>query len=163
MFLRFAARDIAFVLVSIGVWLLLAGRSEGVGVVADFAGVAAGAMLGICAYLMHEWGHLLGALVTRSRVKAARSLRAGFIFSFDARENSMTQFVIMSFSGFVATAAVVWAYYVYLPDGLLATRVARGVVLLLALGGIAVEFPLLLFALRKRAIPGAVSVPVQSA
>lgn len=161
MFLRFAARDVAFVVVSVGLWFLLAERSAGVGVMADFSGVAAGAMLGICAYLLHEWGHLLGALAMRSRLEAAQSLRAGFIFSFDSRENSLAQFLVMSFSGFVATAAVVWAYYVYLPDGLLATRVARGIVLLLAFGGIVAEFPLVLFALRKRAIPRVATVSVR--
>ena len=161
MYLRFAARDVSILAISVGLWWLLAERSSGVGVVADFAGVAAGLLLGVCAYLLHEWGHLLGALVTRSRLKVAQSLRAAFIFSFDSKENSLAQFLVMSFSGFAATAAVVWAYYVYLPEGLLATRVARGVVLLLAFGGLAVEFPLVLFALRKRAIPRVAAVPVR--
>jgi len=161
MFLRFAVRDLTIIAVAIGLWWLLAQRSSGVGVTADFAGVTAGLMLGACAYLLHEWGHLLGALATRSRLKAAQSLRAAFIFSFDSKQNSLAQFLVMSFSGFAATAAVVWAFYVYLPDGLLATRVARGVVLLLAFGGLAVEFPLVLFALRKRAIPRVVTVPVR--
>jgi len=161
MFLRFAMRDVTILAVALGLWWLLAERSSGVGVVADFAGVAVGLLLGICAYLLHEWGHLLGALATRSRLKAAGSLRAGFIFSFDSRENSLPQFLVMSFSGFAATAAVVWAYYVFLPDGLLATRVARGVVLLLAFGGIVAEFPLVLFALRTRAIPRVATVPLQ--
>jgi hypothetical protein len=161
MFLRFAMRDVTILAVALGLWWLLAERSSGVGVVADFAGVAAGLLLGICAYLLHEWGHLLGALATRSRLKAAGSLRAAFIFSFDSKQNSLAQFLVMSFSGFAATAAVVWAYYVFLPDGLLATRVARGVVLLLAFGGIIAEFPLVLFALRTRAIPRVATVPLQ--
>ena len=161
MYLRFAARDVSILAISVGFWWLLAERSSGVGVVADFAGVAAGLLLGVCAYLLHEWGHLLGALVTRSRLKVAQSLRAAFIFSFDSKENSLAQFLVMSFSGFAATAAVVWAYYVYLPEGLLATRVARGVVLLLAFGGLMLEFPLVLFARRKRAIPRVAAVPVR--
>jgi hypothetical protein len=161
MFLRFGMRDVTILAVALGLWWLLAERSSGVGVVADFAGVAAGLLLGICAYLLHEWGHLLGALATRSRLKAAGSLRAAFIFSFDSKQNSLAQFLVMSFSGFAATAAVVWAYYVFLPDGLLATRVARGVVLLLAFGGIVAEFPLVLFALRTRAIPRVATVPLQ--
>jgi hypothetical protein len=161
MLLRFAARDVSILAISVGFWWLLAERSSGVGVLADFAGVAAGLMLGVCAYLLHEWGHLLGALATRSRLKVAQSLRAAFIFSFDSRENSLAQFLVMSFSGFAATAAVVWAFYVYLPEGLLATRVARGGVLLLAFVGLVLEVPLVLFALRKRTIPSQASVAVQ--
>jgi hypothetical protein len=73
----------------------------------------------------------------------------------------LTQFLVMSFSGFAATALVVWAYHVHLPDGLLATRVARGASLVLAFLTLVLEFPLVLLALRTRAVPGLAAVPIQ--
>jgi hypothetical protein len=145
---------------ALGLWWALAERSSGTGAQADFAGVGVGLLFGVSAYLLHEWGHLLAALASRSTVRAAQSLRAAFIFQFDPDENSLGQFLFMSFSGFAATAVVVWAFYVFLPDGLLATRVARGASLVLAFTGLVLEFPLVLIALRNRSIPKVAAVPI---
>jgi hypothetical protein len=159
--LRFAARDGSILVFSLTLWWLLAERSAGSGWLADFAGVAVGVLFGVCAYVLHEWAHLLGALATRSRVGISHNLRSGFMFSYPAGGNSLAQFLVMSFSGFAATALVVWAYHAHLPDGLLATRVARGASLVLAFLNVTLEFPLVLLALRTRAVPGLAAVPIQ--
>jgi hypothetical protein len=59
----------------------------------------------------------------------------------------------MSFSGFAATAAVVWAFYTFLPDDLLASRVARGIVMFGAMLTFVIELPLVGYSLLGRGLP----------
>lgn len=153
MLARFVARDLIIVSLTIVLWWLLAEKSQGGGAVADLSGWVAGLMMGVCAYLAHEWSHYLGALAAGSRVEIGSHLASGFLFSFPAEGNSLGQFVMMSLAGFVATALSVWAFYSYLPDAYLATRVARGGALFLALLGVTLEFPLLMMALVTKSVP----------
>lgn len=161
MYAKFAARDGLIIAVAWLIWWLAAGYSAGSGLRADFTGFVAGVMLGAVGAVLHEWAHLLAALASRSVLLINHNLRSPFIFSYDSRENSLAQFVIMSSGGFVATAAIVILYYVYLPDALLASRVARGAALFLAFLGVFLELPLLLFALYSRAVPAAAAVRVR--
>lgn len=158
MFARFALRDALIVAVALGLWWLAADSSLGSGPVADFTGFVAGLGLGTTGFVLHEWGHLLAAFATGSAVEANPRLGSPFIFSFDAERNSLAQFLVMSVGGFVVTAAIVYAFYVHLPDGLLASRIARGASLFLAFLGVALELPLVLVALYRRAVPAAVAV-----
>ena len=158
MLLRFVIRDLVILAASLGIWQLLAERSAGVGFIADFSGWVAGMMLFACAYLAHEWSHYLGALAMGSRVDVGRKLASGFLFSFPAEGNTLSQFVVMSLAGFAATAAVIVAYTVFLPDAWLASRVARGGALFLAFLGVVLELPLLIKALVTRAVPGEAAV-----
>jgi hypothetical protein len=158
MFLRFALRDLGIIGAAAAVWYLLAGQSIGTGFVADVSGVVAGLTLGAAAYVLHEWGHLLAAFASRSTVRPGAHVGSFFIFGFDARQNSLRQFLVMSVGGFIATALLVWGFYTYLPDDLLATRVARGVVVFLAVLAIVLEFPLVVWGLVKRAVPAPVDV-----
>ena len=158
MLIRFIVRDSVILALSLGLWWLLAERSAGAGFVADFTGWVVGLMLGACAYLAHEWSHYLGAVAMGSRVRVGQNLASGFLFSFDAEGNTLAQFVVMSLAGFIATAAVVFAYYAFLPDASLASRVARGGVLFLAFLGVTLELPLLVTGLVTRGVPKQVSV-----
>jgi hypothetical protein len=142
MFARFLARDVAIAALALLVFALLAGPSSVPGIPGDFAGVFAGFLLGACALLTHEWGHLLGAVLSRSSVTPGASLRSPFSFSFDAGRNSRGQFVAMSLGGWAGTAAAVLAAYAFLPADDLASRVARGTTLISALLVIAIEVPL---------------------
>jgi hypothetical protein len=158
---KLAARDASIIAVALIVWWLVADLSAREGALGDFTGFVAGLLLGATGFVLHEWGHLLAALATRSVVEPAQSLRSSFIFSFDSRGNSLAQFLVMSVGGFIVTALVVWSFYVYLPDDLLASRVARGAALFLAFLGVSLELPLFLLAIHRRAIPAAVSVRVR--
>lgn len=158
MALRFLMRDLVILALSVGLWAWLAEYSAGQGVLADFSGWIVGLMLGVCAYLAHEWSHYLGALAMGAKVKAGTDLSSAFLFSFDSEENSVLQFVVMSVSGFIATALVLVFFYQGLPDEYLATRVARGGALFLALLGVVLEVPLLLYGLVTRSVPKQVSV-----
>lgn len=150
---RFAARDALLLAGVVAAWALLAARSAGTGFVADFSGFVAGAGLGLAAYLLHEWGHVLAGLAGRSAMRPAATLGSRYLFSYDAETNSLRQFLGMSLGGFVVTAAIVWAYHVHLPDGLLATRVARGASLFLAFLGVVLELPLVFLAAWRGAVP----------
>lgn len=165
MLFRFLLRDSVIFGVALGLWWLLAARSAGEGMVADFAGWTTGLMLGVCAYLAHEWSHhsprargALAAVAMGSMVRTGENLASGFLFSFDAEANTLAGFVVMSLAGFVATAAVVFAYYTFLPDAYLASRVARGGALFLAFLGIVLELPLLMAGVFTRSVPRQVAV-----
>ena len=153
MFLVMALRDAVFLAVTVALWQLAARFSAGDGALADFTGLLLGLAVGAGGYLLHEWGHLAGALATRSRVAAPETIWSGFLFSFDSRKNGLQQFLVMSAGGFAATAGVVFAFYVFLPDELLASRVARGVALVGALLTAVIELPLVGYALRGRGLP----------
>lgn len=155
---RFVLRDGVIAAVALLGWMLLAPASAGTGWIADLTGWIAGLLATACAYLAHEWSHYLGALATGSRVPLSERLSSPFLFRFEAETNGLLQFVVMSLSGFAATAIAVWLVYAWLPDALLATRVARGGALFLALLGIVLELPLLLYGLLTGGVPKQVSV-----
>ena len=161
MYAKFAVRDGAFIAVAWAVWWLVAESSAGGGWVADLTGFGAGLLVGGTAFVLHEWGHLAGALVSRSVLHLNHDLRAPFIYSFDARKNSLKQFVSMSLGGFVATAVLVISFYLWLPDDLLASRVARGAALFLAFLGVTLEVPLFVVALVTRRVPAVAAVKVR--
>ncbi|RIL02587.1 MAG: hypothetical protein DCC71_16200 [Proteobacteria bacterium] len=161
MLLRFAIRDAAIALAATAVWLLAARHSGGAGALADLTGVVAGLLVGVTAAVSHEWGHLLAGAAAGGRMRINADLRSQFLFSFDADASTLRQFVVMSLGGFVVTGLFVWLVYALLPDGLLATRVARGAVLFLASLGFVIELPLLLVALARGRVPGVAAVKVR--
>jgi len=158
MYAKLFARDLAIVAALVALWWLVARFSAGAGPVADLCGLLAGVALGVCALPLHEWGHFLGAVASRSEMSAAESLRKVFAFSFDSRRNSLRQFLAMTFGGWIGTAAAVGVAYGALPPDLLATRVARGMTLLSVLLVVVTEVPLLARAFWSGRIP-----PVETA
>jgi hypothetical protein len=163
MFVKLLARDLAIAAVAFIAWHLAAPLSAGTGALGDFTGVVLGVLLGACAFLVHEWGHLLGALASGSAVQPPESLRSAFVFRFDSRANTRRQFLAMSFAGFAATALVVWAAYGLLPSELLATRVARGLVVFLTFLGVVLEVPLVVYALVAGKVPPLERKPAEPA
>lgn len=153
MFVKLLARDLSLIALAALAWPLASPLTAGTGALSDVVGVLLGLLLGLCALQIHEWGHLLGALATRSAVQPGTSLRAPFIFTFESRRNSRRQFLVMSFAGFAATALVVWIAYALLPSELLATRVARGAVVFLAFLGVVLEVPLVVYSLVTSKVP----------
>jgi hypothetical protein len=153
MYAKLFARDLAIVAAVVALWTFGARFSAGDGAAADFSGLLLGVALGACALPLHEWGHFVGALASRSAMRPAESLRKVFAFSFASRRNSLRQFLAMSFGGWVGSALAVWVAYGVLPAELLATRVARGMVLLSVLLVVVTEVPLLARALWTGRIP----------
>lgn len=153
MFAKLLARDLVIVAATALIWRLGAAASAMPGFAGDFAGVIAGVTIGVCGYLLHEWGHLLGALAAGSSVRAPRSLASGFLFSFDSRANSRRQFLALSLGGWIATALVLWFVYAQLPSDLFASRVARGAVAANVLLVVLLEVPLVVFSLVTGKVP----------
>lgn len=153
MFAKMLLRDLAIVGAAALLWWLLAGSSAGTGPVADFTGVLVGLAVGLCPFVLHEWGHLLGAVATRSAVQPPVTLATPYLFSFDSKANSRRQFLVMSLGGWIVSAGVAWAIYTQLPPDLLATRVARGVVVLAVGLVILIEVPLVAFSLLTGRVP----------
>lgn len=158
-----ATRDAILVAATGFAWWLFWQSSLGAGPVADFVGLLLGLAVGASVYLLHEWGHTLGALASGSVVTPARSLRAVSLFSFDSKRNDRRQFAAMSLAGFVVTAVAVWFVYQVLPGDALATRVARGATLVLASLTVFVEVPLLLTGLVTGRIPPVEAFETQTA
>lgn len=121
--------------------------------------VATGVLVGLAAYLLHEWAHLLGALAARARVHRPARWWSPFLFSFDSRENSIRQFLAMTLPGFAATAVYVWGFVEFLPRATLWGETAWRVGLGLALLTLVVEVPIALWAVVARRVP-AVEIPL---
>lgn len=156
--MRFVLRDSAIVAVAGLLWWAFAARSAETDWVADLAGWVVGIPLFACAYVAHEWSHYLGALAMGARVEVGENLASGFLFSFGPEGNSLAQFVVMSLAGFAATAAAIYFFYTGLPDAYFASRVARGGVLFLAVLGVVLELPLLLYGIATRSVPAQAAV-----
>jgi hypothetical protein len=154
---KFLLRDSAVVALAAAAWWLLAARSAGAGPVADATGVVAGALVGAVAFLMHEWGHLLAGLASGGRFPVASELRSPFLFEID-RSNSVRQFTVMSLGGFAVTILGILFVYGVLPGELLATRVARGIIVFLAFLTAVLEVPLLVVTIVRGEILEAASV-----
>ena len=161
MYAKFALRDSILVAVAASVWWLGAEVSAGSGPLADVAGLAAGLLAGASAYVLHEWGHLLAAVASGGVVQLNANVRSPFTFRFDPERNSLAQFVVMSLGGFVVTAGVVYVAFGLMPPEYLATRVTRGVVVVLTFLAGALELPLLLYGIARGRVPVEAAVAVE--
>ncbi len=101
-----AIRDLTFLGLALLLWQLEASLRSG-SFVAILVSVTTGVATAFCGYLLHEWGHLLGARVGRSVVRLPTSPTEIFLFNFDSDRNGRTQFLIMSIGGYVASVLVV--------------------------------------------------------
>ncbi len=150
---KFIARDLIVAVATAALWLAARDWMAGTGPVADLLGLLVGLGAAFSVLKIHEWGHFLGAAATGSNCRLATRLGSTFMFAFDSKNNTKRQFVIMSLGGFIGTAIVVIGSYTLLPDEVLATRITRGVAVLVALGGIILEVPLLLWGMFAKSLP----------
>lgn len=143
-FRKLMLRDLALLVLTVFGWALFAPISGGEGWLANFVGAGLGLAAGACAWVVHEWGHVLAALLARSKLRAATKLSSIYLFGFDNKTHTRGQFVAMALGGFVATALVFTGMILYLPPDLLATRTAQGVVMLEIALTVTLEVPGLL-------------------
>jgi hypothetical protein len=108
-FLHFAVRDLGLLILAWWLWNSFAALSADVGMLGDFTGLMLGALLCLCAHLVHEWGHIVGGMACGSDMEVGKKgWRSLSLFIFNSTTNSKSQFLVMSFAGFVATGLVVW-------------------------------------------------------
>lgn len=101
----------------------------------------AGALVAVSGYLVHEWGHLLGALSRGSRVELPPTLAAVFLFKFDSDQNDRRQFLAMSMGGFIASIIAVALLAGMLDMSYWADRIAMGLVVLGVIATFILEVP----------------------
>lgn len=140
-FKTFALRDGTLLLVTALGWLVLGRASAQPGLLGETLGVLLGVMGGLCAWVLHEWGHVLTARAAGARLRVPRKLFSVYLFGFDNKQHSRAQFVSMALGGFMATGLVFVFVMLALPQDLLATKVLRGLVLIEIAVTAALEVP----------------------
>ena len=114
-----------------------------------FAQYLLGILLGVIFYLFHEWAHLGGALIGKSIVAYPEKVLSPFIFSFNSQANSVRQFLFMTVGGFGATAILLSAYLICLPDNVWG-RLALYISLFLTSLTVFIELPIAIWTLITR-------------
>lgn len=143
MFLKFVVRDIVLLVLCMLLWdytlqQQTAGLNSWLSIPLQ-TGVAL--LTTLVGFLVHEWGHLLGALAYRAKVHAPHRWYELFLFHFDGRNNTARQFIAMSIGGFIASAIVVAVLLASLPLNTLAGILALAFGSLGVLATFVLEFP----------------------
>lgn len=152
MFRGFIIRDVSILVLTIVLWAWSV-TLDPESALAWAVGVAAGVGAALCAYNLHEWGHLVAAHLTDSVYAPARRVLSPFLFAYDENENTKRQFITMSLGGFAATALFVVAFLLWMPQDQLAGRVALWGALTLATLTVIIEFPIFFRALLGKTLP----------
>ena len=100
-------RDIAVVALAVLAGLASRQAQDAGSVLTWPAAIAAGLLIPFAGFLVHEWGHLLGAIASKARVEYPRTIWAIFLFRFDVVRSSRGQFLAMSNGGFIASVLLV--------------------------------------------------------
>ena len=152
MFRGFAIRDLAILFVTVALWWMSL-EVDPSGALHTWLSIGAGVGAAICAYNLHEWGHLIGAHLTDSVYTPAKRLISPFLFAYDADHNTRRQFLIMSLAGFAGTAAFLIAFILWMPQDQQAGRIALRSAIVLAGLTVVIEFPIFLRALFGKTVP----------
>jgi len=152
MFRHFVIRDATILIATVLAWWGSV-AAEPQSSLASALSIAAGIGAAVCAYNLHEWGHLVGAHLTRSVYVPAKRIFSPFLFSYDAERNTRNQFVVMSLAGFAATAAFVAAFVLWMPQDQQAGRIALRGGLVLAGLTVIIELPIFFTALFRNKVP----------
>ncbi len=132
-FLGFIARDALLAALTLAALGLDATARAG-GRDDAWLGAAAGVLVALASFLLHEWGHWLGAVLAGARVHRPRTVFSPFLFWFDTGTSSRAQFLSMSIGGYLATGLAAGALLAWWTPGTTSGQVAS----VLAFAGIAV-------------------------
>ncbi len=88
--------------------------------------VAAGVFTAIVGFLLHEWAHLAGARWTASQVLYPNRVLAPLLFHFDCKANGRSQFLAMSYGGYLGSLIGVGLILLLAPLDRLSGQVALG-------------------------------------
>lgn len=142
MFLKFVVRDVVLLILCVMLWKYTFQHAASLaGWLSVSLQIGVALLTTLVGFLVHEWGHLLGAFAWRAKVHAPHRWYELFLFHFDGRSNNAPQFIAMSVGGFIASGLVVVTMLALLPLGTL------GGILALVFGGLGVlatfvlEFP----------------------
>ncbi|WP_028080111.1 hypothetical protein [Solimonas soli] len=96
-------RDLALIALALFAWRLGRALQDAASAWTWPAAIATGLLIPLAGFLVHEWGHLLGALAARARVEYPPTPLAVFLFKFDVGRNDRRQFLAMANGGFAAS------------------------------------------------------------
>jgi hypothetical protein len=150
-----ARRDLVILALTLVAWRIDA--SVRGGSVEWITATLAGTLTAICGYLFHEWGHLAGAVVSKSRVRLPERPSEIFLFNFDVDRNDSRQFTTMSSGGFLASAIAIVFLFLVLPVGALATTISLALVGLGIVATAVLELPPFFRVLRGGPMPRGVA------
>ena len=148
---RFLARDGAVLGATVALLWLERGVVEGWE--AHLLAIAAGVLVAVSGFLAHEWGHLLGAVVSGGSVRAPERLVSVFLFAFDTARSTRRQFLMMSYGGYLGTALSLVVIAVVVDPTRLSGLVAWGLVAVGVLATLALEIPTTVRVARGGALP----------
>ncbi|HWU68894.1 MAG TPA: hypothetical protein VN046_08455 [Stenotrophobium sp.] len=99
-------RDLALIAATLAIWSWSRELDAGHAALAIPVAILAGIAAAYSGFLVHEWGHLLGALAASSAVELPSTVRSIFLFKFGSG-NDRRQYLWMSVGGFIASTAVI--------------------------------------------------------
>jgi hypothetical protein len=139
---RMALRDALLLALALAAWVAVAALDPALSPWLTIGvAIVAVVLTSLAIYLVHEWGHLIGAWLGGATVEVADRPTAVFLFRFDTGRSSRREFLAMSYGGFVASVLSVALLLVVLPfDG--AAGVAGKVAIGLAVLGVFTTFAL---------------------
>ena len=141
-FFAFLLRDSLIILLVVALWLYTLGLGKPHDLWSVAVHVVTGLLTVFVGYLLHEWGHLLGAWAAGgSFVLPATVTETLFLFRFDNVRNSRRQFFSMSLGGFASSILVVAFLFSALPWSLLASWIALSLVAAGVLATFIIEVP----------------------
>lgn len=152
MFRSFVIRDVTILVATVVAWWGSL-QAEAGGSLSSALSIGAGVGAVVCAYNLHEWGHLIGAWLTKSVFVPAKRIYSPFLFSYDAERNTRNQFLVMSLAGFAATALFVAGFVMWMPQDQQAGRIALRGALVLAGLTVIIEFPIFFTSLFRNKVP----------
>lgn len=104
-------------------------------------GVLASILVAGCVLYVHEAGHLIGSLATRSVVHYPTKLSAPLLFDFDVAKNDRRQFLAMSFGGYAGSVIAIAVILAFMPLDRLSGKLSVGLALLSGLVSLVLEGP----------------------
>jgi hypothetical protein len=153
MIARLLVRDAAIAFACAICWWVDAQHRYDAGFAAVLVGVVTGLTTGLIGYLIHEWGHLLGSLLSGSVVHYPQPGESPLSFHFDSAVNSRAQFYWMTFGGYLASLLSVIGIWQWCPHDAWSGRVAIALALLGTATIFLAEVPITLRVLRGAPLP----------
>ena len=152
---RFLLRDVLFTLGISALWLIESLWAPDPGVLQVAFGISLGLLTLVLGALIHEWGHLAGALLTGSVVEYPPGWIGKLLFDFDVTRNDRRQFLAMSLGGYLAAIAILMLYALCLPFDHLAGQVSLVGMMLGTIAILAIEGPITVRVLTGASPPAA--------
>lgn len=149
-----AIRDVAALSLTVGLLTLDARLwSADAGAAAIAVAIVAGVMVTLVSFLLHEWGHWLGAVASGSPVSRPPGVLSPFLFHFDTQRSTRKQFLWMSMGGYAASALALAAIATWADFSRLSGLVAFGLASLGVLVTLVLEVPTTVRVLRGAPLP----------